>query len=266
MRKFSFLFALLIITACTKNNSVEFLKTSQVQLVQPTLELSNQLIDSFVVLRAELAYPNTEIRYTTDNSEPNQNSKLYTSKFKIDSPSTFKFKAFHSKLLTSETVVTSIKKKGLSIDKIEWISSASHQYNGSGENTLTNHEKGSLNFGDKQWLGFNSKAHGKVFFDKLTKIASVDIGYLSGPSSWIFPPRSIKISTSKDGKIFNQKEVVEIEPLNDFENASIKSIIIPVNEKVIAIELEIENESQIPSWHEGKGKKGWLFMDEWIFN
>ncbi|MDT0553228.1 FN3 associated domain-containing protein [Urechidicola vernalis] len=266
MRTIVFLIITLAFISCSKKSSSNFLKKSEVQLVQPTIHISNQLIDSFVVLNAELNYPNVEIRYTTDDSEPNKDSKLVDGELKITEPINFKFKAFHPELVPSQTITTSLAKKGKSIKSIQWISRPSEKYSGSGENTLTNHTKGSLNFGDKQWLGFDNKAHATVYFEKPTDISSIDLGYLSSPGSWIFPPRLIKISISKDGNTFISKEITELKSLEKNVNSSIQILNIPIEESVLAIELEIENESEIPSWHEGKGKKGWLFMDEWIFN
>ena len=41
---------------------------------------------------------------------------------------------------------------------------------------------------------------------------------------------------------------------------------IPIDQEVSTLDITVKNLGQIPDWHDGKGYKAWLFMDEWIFN
>ena len=41
---------------------------------------------------------------------------------------------------------------------------------------------------------------------------------------------------------------------------------IPIDREVSTLDITVKNLEQIPDWHDGKGNKAWLFMDEWIFN
>lgn len=258
-------FFLIFFVTCTKEKSGTFLQEEAVQLVQPRIIASNIIIDSLETITIENALQDVHIHFSTDGKEPNTNSKKYKKPIKVKEPGTYKFKAFHASFKPSESSVITFYKKGIIPKNIAWHSMENEKYTGSGTRTLIDNKKGPLEFRNSLWQGFDSIVSATVFFDKKVKIKSVNIGYLSDPASWIFPPEEVTISLSSNDA-FYEKFTNKIEVLSETSERTIKSLNIPIGLEVSSIKIEIKNLSSIPYWHEGSGSKAWLFMDEWIFN
>jgi hexosaminidase len=192
-------------------------------------------------------------------------SNKYEKPIRVVKPGVFKFRSFHPVLKPSEISSIKMYKKGLSPTDILWHSKQNEKYKGVGDFTLINNKKASLEFSNPQWLGVDSIASATVFFKKVTYVKSINIGYLCDAASWIFPPERAIVSVFfKDGtnKKISKKNAV----LEKLVPRTIESFQIPIGLEVISLKIEVVNLSSIPAWHEGKGLKAWLFMDEWIFN
>ena len=98
-------------------------------------------------------------------------------------------------------------------------------------------------------------------FKEKKYIKSITVSCLNDVASWIFPPEEIIVYINKDKKASKL-----IETKNSPSDKENQAIIIPINAEVASLKVEIKNLKSIPEWHEGKGQKAWLFMDEWIFN
>ncbi|QOD60483.1 chitobiase/beta-hexosaminidase C-terminal domain-containing protein [Polaribacter haliotis] len=253
----------LLLLNCKKNTEISFLQENQVRITQPRLIATNQLIDSVAILSANLKLEGTKIYYTENGEDPTEKSTAYTQPIKVFKPGVYKFKAYHADWKPSEIVEKVFYKRGLPIEKIEWATKPSQTYKGVGLSTLNNNQKASIDFKDEQWLGFDTIAKASLTLKNVTFVKSLNIGYLKDPGSWIFPPESIQVETSKDGIHFKSK-TIEIQPLEKVSSVSIEYVDVEINEDVKFLRVGVRNTASIPDWHEGKGTKGWLFMDEWI--
>ena len=251
---------------CKQEKTSTLLQHQDIQLVKPIITVSNLIIDSLVIAKAELKMKGVKIYFTTDGSEPNEHSKLYEQPLEIASPNTYTFKAFHPEWKASETATVEFVRKGKPIDTIIWETNYHKKYKGQGINTLVNNRKAMVNFMNPEWLGFDTIAKATARFKDITHIKSLDIGYLNNTAAWIFPPEQINVFVSSDGKNFIKKEELHISPLKEIIDQKMETISIPINEKVKAIKVEVKNVEEIPAWHPGAGRTAWIFMDEWIFN
>lgn len=244
----------------TKTN---FLQKEDVQLVQPRIIASTMVIDSFVTIKVDRNMDGTTIFYSDDGTEPTKESIEFRGELKVKEPKELKFRAFHRTFKTSETASLKLYKKGHSPSSIKWVTAPNKKYNGSGETTLIDSQKGSLEFNTPFWSGFDTIAKATVNFEKKPFIKSIDIGYLNDPGSWIFPPSEIEIIVNNN-KI--DKLNFQLEPLAGMADRALMSYNVPINSEVSEVSIMVKNVEQIPDWHDGKGNKAWLFMDEWIFN
>lgn len=257
----SLCFVFFIMLSCKQQPQTNFLQENSISLAQPRVAANKTFIDSFVTIQARLKVENVAIHYTSNGDEPSLNSEKYTKPIQALNPGIYKFKAFHNNWKPSEVTEIELFKKGISADAILWHTKASEKYKGQGDNTLINQTKASLNFTDKEWVGFDTTAISTVKFNKKTHIKSVTISYLNDAASWIFPPESIIIFMDNDSK----KEEI-IKPLSQLTDKKNGAINIPIEAEIKSLKIQIKNLQSIPEWHEGKGKKGWLFIDELIFN
>lgn len=258
------LFLATIVFSCkNEETKVTYLQKEEVQLVQPRVIASTTVIDSFVTITADRIIDGTVLFYSEDGTEPTKASTKFTDEIVINEPKELKFKAFHDNFKASETASLKLYKKGHSVSDIEWFTNANDKYNGSGPTTLINDKKGAMDFNSPQWMGFDTIAKASVKFDKKTTLKSIDIGYLNDPGSWIFPPSEIEVIVNNNKE---DKLTFKLEPLTSAVDKAMTSFSVPINKEVSTLTISVKNVQQIPDWHEGKGKKAWLFMDEWIFN
>jgi len=245
---------------CSQKNKTTPLQENEIALTQPRVSSTSSIIDSSVVVSAELRMDDVNIFYTNDGTEPSMESTKYSRSFEVENEGIYAFKAFHSLWRPSEITVLKLYEKGIVPDDIKWISGSSDSYKGIGSSTLINQEKASLNFRNAQWVGFDSVAVAEVHFKKKTFIETISIGYLIDTQSWIFPPSSVKV-------YWNETDTLEIKvpSLQQLEPRELKDLQIQVGKELSSIRIEVMNVTEIPDWHDGKGNKAWLFMDEWIF-
>ncbi len=252
----------LVICSCNENKKV-LLQANMVNLAQPKIIASNAIIDSFVTVKANLKLDGVAIHYTTNGEEPKISSKRYTEPIKIEEACVYKFKAFHEDWKPSNTSVLALYNKGLAVDTIIMHTTASKQYSGLGNHTLINHNKGTLNFRDVQWVGYDTIGKSTLVLKDRTYVKSLTVGYLTDVASWIFPPSHVAVVIDGDE---TSKQIVTIEVPETFSEKKIDDIVIPINRKSKSLTIAVSNLQEIPKWHDGAGAKAWLFMDEWILN
>ena len=81
--------------------------------------------------------------------------------------------------------------------------------------------------------------------------------------SWVFDARGIEVAVSADGKTFNTVASVDLPAMA--ENAPNKVYTHNVDFKTTKaryVRLIAKTERTLPEWHAGKGKPGFLFVDE----
>ena len=244
----------------TQNETSTFLKTEQLQLAAPRVEMSNTIIDTSITLAAYFKMDGASIHYTTNGNDPSLQDPEYTSPLKITNPGSYKFASFHKDWLGSKSAFAKAYQKGYDPQKIVWKTTASDTYPSTSNQSLINHQKASHNFRDMQWTGFDTTAVATIFFKEKVMIEKITIGYLVDTKSWIFPPEKVSL-------IYNKTDTVTVHVATaEQETTALADIEIPVNQELYTIEVHVKNLSQIPDGHPGKGLNAWLFMDEWIFN
>jgi len=142
------------------------------------------------------------------------------------------------------------------------------KYNGQQGKNLIDLKRGTTNFVDGQWLGYE----GSNFTTTLTlkenmEISKVAVGALSAPGSWIFYPRGLTLSTSENGKQFKKIKSIKLpveEPNTNVSMAFFDMEIPPTKAKYVKI--EVKSQLKNPSWHPNPGGKSWVFIDEIILN
>ncbi len=138
------------------------------------------------------------------------------------------------------------------------------EYKGEGVTTLFDLKKGSENFRDGNWLGFNGDdLIVDIELERSNDIGSVFISTLDDIGSWIFPPKSmevwggqapdelIKLSEQQfdtvEGPLPKNMEIHQLK----FETQSLKHL-----------RIRVKNYGMLPEWHPGKNTPAWLFIDE----
>ena len=144
----------------------------------------------------------------------------------------------------------------------------SQKYRANGVESLVDNIRGSQNFSDGNWLGFEENDFvAEVDLGSFKTIKKIGLGCLQNQDSWIFFPKSVEISVSKNGKKF--EPVGKIETKAEQENSAVKKAaftILVKSKKAQYVRLIAKNVGKCPDWHKGAGGKAWLFVDEIIIN
>ena len=203
-----------------------------------------------------------EIRYTLNGEVPGPESAIYEGPIDLDETQTLQAIS----LLDGEPV-------GVVLEKTFYVSRATahvpklsyppaEKYN-AGPFVLTDGVIGSDIFNDL-WYGFDGENfEATLDLGENTSLKRLGFGVLHTPFAWIFYPGKVEISISVDGENFEQVYSVK-DPDATLEGTPIKRKVHEVTlegKSARYIKIYAEN-TTIPSWHGGSGRKSWLFVDE----
>ena len=219
-------------------------------------------------IELEHVFKGSNLFYTTDNSEPNTNSKKYTGPITIDESTTIKVFAQKKDWKDSEVLTAKFKKSGVAYDSV-WLNKSPHKsYRGKGGKTLVDLTRGSASFQDGKWLGFQGEHFKATMTLKETKeISTISVGALTSPSSWIFFPAGFNVWTStngKDYKLTSTKKIPAQKESNTVETTFFDIEFEPTMARFV--KLEVKSVLKNPSWHPNPGGESWVFVDEIIIN
>jgi len=215
-----------------------------------------------VSLQSELA--GLEIHYTTDGSEPNNLSSVYTEPVLLDKTSTLKAITFSDGIPSEKSMSQSFNMNKATVKPVKYTIPYSEHYKGSGEYTLVNGVRGTTNHSDGEWQAWEGKNMDIVIdLQQATEIHHISAGSFQNAGAWIFFPKKVEFFVSQDGLKFQKVgEVVnDVDPLSGEKILKYFSVeFSPVScsfVKVIASNL-----GKAPKGHQGAGDNAWLFFDE----
>ena len=260
------LWCYVIILSCFSCNGISenrFLQSEVIQLSSPRISIDSFFFTGACKVDIETPLAESEVRiYQNDATDEYE---TYTSSLSLKESSTIYVQATHPDYLSSDKVaVQAIQIKDyLSFSDINYSTPYSEQYSGQGPESLSDKRKGSLDFKDGNWLGFQSDTLGIKLSSKLAKeINNVKISMLENQSAWIFAPTKIEVYDNYKLIGIHQNDKA---PIRNDGGFHIVSIPLQRAESNVII-IKVITLSSIPEWHDGFGQKPWLFIDEIILN
>jgi len=200
------------------------------------------------------------IRLSLNDSEPNYESRVYTTPIVIDTSLTIKaaIYKFNSKEKLGPTFTQHFNYHK-AVGKIITIDKLPHEsYSGSGPDGLINSITGSdSRYGDKEWLGFwGEDIEITIDLGIEVLINSVETRFYNSNGQWIYAPNTVKLELDDDLLINNL----------DHKSDLIVTAKFSTNQLSRYITLKIPNYGIIPDGKQGAGQKAWTFIDEIIIN
>jgi hexosaminidase len=156
--------------------------------------------------------PNSQIKYTTDGSEPNENSFVYS---QAKAPLLINNPNLQAKLFSKTgSVLGRVSSQPFTFSKTlgkNYIFELQPlQYKGTTAFALTDGKKGSKN-NFTEWVGFkDADLNVKIDLEQATQISRVDVGFLSDEESWVYLPNSLEILVSKDGTNYSSIKKIDL--------------------------------------------------------
>ncbi|MQP24598.1 family 20 glycosylhydrolase [Flavobacterium sp. LMO8] len=218
-----------------------------------------QPAENGVAFELKSANPNG-IKYTTDGSEPNSNSFSYEKPILVTKNQTIKAAYFENGKAKSATIEQPFFITKSTGKKIEFVHQPHENYGIGGSFTLVDGMKGNTSKFGRDWLGFWGKdMNATIDLGKTEMISKISINTLSSKGSWIYYPKSIGISVSKDGENYYAITIVSSKEIKESKG---KIVIEFDKQNVQFIKVIAENNGIIADGKPGAGSNSWLFVDE----
>jgi uncharacterized membrane protein len=242
--------------------------TVVLKLNPPLLENEEQVVADPVPLKLKHYVKGVSVRYTTDGSDPDSiSSREYNGNFIIDKNMLVKAKAFKEGWLSSDVVERQFYKTGFRPDTIILAKAPDPSYKGDGSTTLMDAQKGDLNFRSGKWLGYKeSPLTALVQFEKPVTLSSVTVSSVMDIGAYIMPPHQIEVWGGTNSQNLRLLERINPKQPKKEGPASMQGYALTFKPLAVnVLRVIVSPVSKLPSWHPGRGDRGWIFVDELFF-
>ena len=213
-----------------------------------------------VLFELKSASTTNVIRYTTDGSNPNSQSILYSNPIEIKKSQSLKAASFDKEKQKSEIVEQTFTINKATGKKITLVDAPHENYSIGGSLTLVDGISANRGKLGKDWLGFSGKdMNATIDLGKSETINKVTIGILESQGSWIYYPKRIGVLVSTDGENYKGVNIISVE---EIKKSGGKVNIKMDAEKTRFVKIIAYNAGKIPEGLPGSGSNAWLFVDE----
>jgi len=201
------------------------------------------------------------IHYTTDGSNPDESSPIYSEPFQVNQSSLVQAVAVKDGFYPSYVEKVKYYKLPYKIS-INYHEPYSAQYTAGGDRGLFDSIRG-IPTAWGAWQGwFGPDLDATIDLGKVREVQSVTATFLQNAGSWIWLPKFVSFSISKDGKRFRKiKQLTHDIPLKEYE-PTILDFKAELDQKIQFIRIHAKNIESCPEWHPGAENPAWIFIDE----
>lgn len=209
----------------------------------------------------------TPIYYTLDGTEPTEKSNLYTSQLSLDKNASLRAAAIRpsgkSRVFKEELNISKASMKPITM-----LQPINKQYEYKGASTLIDGLKGNNNYKTGRWIAFyKNDMEAVIDLKKIEEISNISISTCVEKGDWVFDARGLEISVSDDGKTFRNVASEEYPAMKSDDRNGIYNHSLSFSPvKARYVKVKALSEHSIPEWHGGKGKFGFMFIDEIVLN
>lgn len=238
------------------------------KLSPPVVENETGIITDPIPLQLKHYINGTVIRYTRDGSDPDSlNSPIFKPEDLITTNVLIRAKAFKPGWISSDIIEQNFYTNKYTPDSIWFKFKPDPGFTGPAKQ-LTDLAKGDKNYRNGKWLGWRvDKMDATMEFAKAESIQSVTVSAAVDINAYIMPPLRIEVWGGND--LNNLKLLGSITPKQPDKS---EAVYLRGYECTFAAQtvkyLRVVGTPvlKLPGWHPGKGDKGWLFVDEILFN
>ncbi len=230
-------------------------------VINPVVEAPAKAFLEPMTITMKKMMEDAAIHYTTDGSIPDKTSPIYTEPFKINQSSMVQAVAMKDGLFPSYVEKVYYYKLPYEIS-INYHEPYSAQYTAGGDKGLFDSIRG-IPTAWGAWQGwFGPDFYATINLGKGREIQSVTATFLQNAGSWIWLPKFVSFSISKDGKGFRKIEQLTHKiPLKEYEPTTL-DFQADVKQEIQFIRIHAKNIETCPEWHPGAENPAWIFIDE----
>lgn len=212
--------------------------------------------------------PGVQIKYSLDGSKPDSlTGKTYQSPIPTSQITRVIALASNNGWISSDVSDYTFFQEGQKVDSVQLLNLPSEKYRKNGRRSLIDLKKGFPEILNLNWLGYkeNTFKTGFYFSNNIEK-SKIVVSAADNTDFDIFPPSKIIVKGGDSPN--NLKTIGSLVPEmpKGYRSNGVLPYIVPIQRGIYKyIEIEAFNIQSLPSWHFGKGLKGWVFVDEVFF-
>ncbi len=237
-------------------------------LEPPSIIADTDFFKDSIEVTMDYFFKGVDLYYTLDGSEPDTTSTRYNEPIILTASTQLKAVSHKLGWELSPVKTVSFKKSNILPNSITLNNKPNEKYKGNGGNTLIDLKRGTSNFVDGNWIGYEGSSFAATLkLQKEELISTVSVGAFSSPEKWIFYPTGFKVWVSQDGnnfKLVHTEKLPTEKPNSDTKFQFFDLNITPT--KSTYVKVEVISQLKNPSWHPNPGGKSWLFVDEIVLN
>ncbi|PCJ98928.1 MAG: hypothetical protein COA50_01450 [Flavobacteriaceae bacterium] len=234
----------------------------------PIFVADNNFFQEQLKVKIESYFEGVSIYYTLDGTKPDTTSLKYREPLILNESTQLKAVAHKTGWALSEITKEDYTHVKFKIAEVVLSPEPHEKYPGKGAVTLADLKRGSTNFVDGNWLGYEATHMETVLeLKEQSEISSISVGALSAPSSWIFFPVGAKVWTSLNG--VHYKKIAESSFPKEKPSTEVNTDFFSINFPKTAakfIKVRVNSPLTNPAWHPNPGGSSWMFIDEIIVN
>jgi hypothetical protein len=239
------------------------------------LRLSRPLVDLDRVIRKGESLPlkhpmqGVDIRYSLDGPNPDTvNSTLYEHAFTFDRTTVLRAIACKDGWYCSTVLEKTCFVEGLRPDTVALLNAPDPQYPGEGAASLTDNRKGVADvLKEPSWLGYRTQPFSALAsFPSGTTLKQIIISYGRNIRAYSFPPLEVQVWAGESVEKMTLLKTHHVEQPSSYEPLAVTALSLDLEPgthryyKIVATQVP-----SLPAWHNGKGQRGWVFIDELFF-
>ncbi|MCF3108311.1 chitobiase/beta-hexosaminidase C-terminal domain-containing protein [Niabella sp. CC-SYL272] len=241
------------------------------KLSTPVLKTEQRIFKNTLTIEIKNPVKGAETRYTLDGSEPDSlRSPVYTAPVTLHKAATLKARSYLAGWITSDPANETFYKSSIQPDSIRLITPPSKEYLARARNgkALIDGQLGKENPGTREWVGYREAPfEALLFFKAPVTISTVTFSSLVAIDSYVMPAHELQVwggPAVESLKLLGHSEPRQPAAPAPAYTTGYECRFTP--QPVHVIKLIAKPVNRLPSWHRGKGDKGWIFLDELLLN
>jgi uncharacterized membrane protein len=239
------------------------------KLTSPAFVNKDVFYQDSMELQLKHPIPGVEIRLSSAGKSPDEESELYQKGRIIRNHQIIQAKAFKEGWHASDVSSKYFINAGHRADTM-WLQTQEPdtRFRAEGIHTISDRFKSDNDFLNGRWLGYREVPLEVVYkFEEDIRFSSLVIDHLLRFGAHIFPPEKVEIYAGND--LSQLLPVLDVKPEqpSGWGPTESKPLIFRFDEQSArVIKVVIHPLSKLPSWHNKKGEKGWVFVDEIVIH
>jgi hypothetical protein len=255
------------------NNELEVFNTQldltdslyNAQLTIPVCKIDSLFFRQRAFIEVKLSRGKVKYFYTLDGTEPNAKSNLYTEPFHVDKSCEFRIIATMEGWIDSKVASFQLLRMGMKPQRITFETKPTPKYVAKLDTTLFDGNPGSLNRGDREYVGFTNQNVRILFqYDEPKVLSSVTVSFLEDVDNGIVQPDDVEVWGGEDKNTLKIISTTRSNASDDTKTAS-KGIILAQfpGQRVRFVRVHLKHTAKLPTGSSLiKNNQGSIFLDE----